>query len=87
MPPNVAVLVCRDSFQYHDPAYLEQDLEHDRRWLEDANGNVYRYDYFDSYLVPRYYPHRLAQDFRRMRDMGIKGVYAEDIPVWPRKAP
>ena len=88
MPPNVVALVTRDSFQYHDPAYLDVDLEQDRRWLEVLNGNLYRYDYYSfGWLVPRYYPHRLAKDIRRMRDLGIKGIMAEDIPLWPVVGP
>jgi len=85
---NVNVLVTRDSFQYFDPEYLATDLEQDRRWLELTNGNVYRYDYYSfGWLVPRYYPHRLAQDIRRMRDMGVKGIHAEDKPLWPLVGP
>ena len=88
LPPNVVVLVTRDSFQYHDPEYLAADLKDDKRWLEVTNGNLYRYDYYSlSWLVPRYYPHRLAEDIRRMRDIGIKGIYSEDIPIWPTIGP
>jgi len=88
LPPNVAVLVTRDSFQYHDPEYLAVDLEADKRWLEVTNGNLYRYDYYSfGWLVPRYYPHRLAEDIRRMRDIGVKGIYAEDKSVWPAVGP
>ena len=88
LPPNVAGVITRDSFQYHDPAYLAEDLAHDKRWLEVLNGNLYRYDYFGfGSLTPRYYPHRLAEDIRRMRDIGVKGVLAEDITVWPMVGP
>ena len=53
-----------------------------------VNGNLYRYDYYSfGWLVPRYYPHRLAEDIRRMRDIGIKGIMAEDIPPWPTVGP
>ena len=85
---NLNVIVTRDSFQYFDPEYLATDLEQDRRWLKLTNGNVYRYDYYSfGWLVPRYYPHRLAEDIRRMRDMGIKGIQAEDVPLWPTIGP
>ncbi len=88
LPPNVVVVVTRDSFQYHDPEYLAVDLEADKRWLEVAHGNMYRYDYYSfGWLVPRYYPHRLAEDIRRMRDIGVKGVQAEDGPLWPTVGP
>ena len=88
LPPNVNVIVTRDSFQYHDPEYLAADLAHDKRWLELTNGNLYRYDYYSfGWLVPRYYPHRLAEDIRRMRDLGVKGIFAEDIPLWPTVGP
>ena len=88
LPPNVVIVVTRDSFQYHDPEYLAVDLEADKRWLEVANGNMYRYDYYSfGWLVPRYYPHRLAEDIRRMRDIGVKGIYTEDIPLWPTVGP
>ena len=88
LPPNVNVVVTRDSFQYHDPAYLAADLKDDQRWLEVTNGNLYRYDYYTfGWFVPRYYPHRLAADIRRMRDMGVKGIYAEDRPLWPTIGP
>ena len=88
LPPNVVVLVTRDSFQYHDPQYLAADLKDDKRWLEVTNGNLCRYDYYSfGWLVPRYYPHRLAQDIRRMRDIGVKGIMAEDAPLWPTVGP
>ncbi len=88
LPPNVNVVITRDSFQYHDPAYLAQDLEVDKRWLEVTNGNLYRYDYYSlGWMVPRYFPHRMAEDIRRMRDMGIKGVFSEDVPLWPTVGP
>ncbi len=88
LPPNVVVVVTRDSFQYHDPKYLAEDLQDDKRWLEITNGNMYRYDYYSiGWLVPRYYPHRLAQDIRRMRDIGVKGIFAEDTPPWPAVGP
>jgi len=88
LPPNVVVLVTRDSFQYHDPEYLAVDLEADKRWLEVTNGNLYRYDYYSfGWLVPRYYPHRLAEDIRRMRDIGVKGIMVEDGPLWPTVGP
>ena len=88
LPPNVVVVITRDSFQYHDPDYLAADLEADKRWVEVANGNLYRYDYYGfGWLVPRYYPHRLAEDVRRMRDIGVKGILAEDMPVWPAAGP
>ena len=88
LPPNVVGVITRDAFQYHDPAYLEQDLEQDRAWLEVLNGQLYRYDYlhFGS-LTPRYYPHRMADDIRRMRDIGYQGVLAEDITAWPTVGP
>ena len=88
LPPNVAVLVTRDSFQYHDPEYVAADLEADKRWLEVTNGNLYRYDYYSfGWMVPRYYPHRLAEDIRRMRDIGVKGIMTEDCPLWPTVGP
>ena len=88
LPPNVVVVVTRDSFQYHDPKYLAADLQDDKRWLEITNGNMYRYDYYSfGWLVPRYYPHRLAEDIRRMRDIGVKGIFAEDTPPWPAIGP
>jgi len=88
LPPNVVGVITRDSFQYHDPEYLAEDLAHDKRWLEVLNGNLYRYDYFGfGSLTPRYYPHRLAEDIRRMRDIGVQGVLAEDITVWPMVGP
>ena len=88
LPPNVVAVVTRDSFQYHDPAYLAADLKDDQRWIELTNGNVYRYDYYTlGWLVPRYYPHRLAADIRRMRNIGVKGIYAEDSPLWPTIGP
>ena len=88
LPPNVVGVITRDSFQYHDPAYLARDLEQDKAWLEVLNGQLYRYDYFNfGSLTPRYFPHRLAQDIRRMRDIGYKGVLAEDITAWPTVGP
>jgi len=88
LPPNVVGVITRDSFQYHDPEYLAVDLEHDKRWLGVLNGNLYRYDYFSfGSLTPRYFPHRLAEDIRRMRDIGVKGVLAEDITLWPTVGP
>ena len=88
LPPNVVGVITRDAFQYHDPAYLEQDLEHDRAWLEVLHSQLYRYDYLNfGALVPRYYPHRMAEDVRRMRDIGYDGVLAEDITAWPTVGP
>ncbi len=84
LPPNVNVMITQESAQYHDEKYRLEDEALLKRWLEVANGNVYRYDYHAMYSVaPRYYPTIVATDARRMKQTGLKGFYTEDIPVWP----
>ena len=89
LPPNVCVVITRDSFQYHDPAYMKADLKIDRRWAEIANGNLYRWDYVSlGWRVPRFFPHRLADDLRRMKKTELlRGFYTTDRPVWPANGP
>lgn len=89
LPPNVAVFITQDAAQYHDEAYLKDDLNFTRRWLKVANGRVYRYDYTSlGWMVPRYYPHQMARDFRRVhRQRLLLGYYTEDVPVWGGSGP
>jgi hypothetical protein len=89
LPPNVCVVVTHDSFQYHDSEYMQTDLAIDRRWSHIANTNLYRWDYVSlGWRVPRFFPHRLADDLRRMQSTGLlRGFYTTDRPVWPANGP
>lgn len=84
LPANVAVFLTQDAAQYHDSAYLKGDLDFTRRWLKVANGRLYRYDYTTlGWMVPRYYPHLIARDFRRVQQQRLlRGYYTEDVPMW-----
>ena len=88
LPPNVCVYITHDSAQYHDDEYLKKDLEFDEIWRKVSNNNLYRYDYYGlTWFLPRYFPHIIAKDVRRMRKMGIHGIFAEECPAWPTVGP
>lgn len=59
-----------------------------KSWLPVANGNVYRYDYQGmGWLLPRYFPELVVNDARRMKALGLKGYYTEDVPTWATMGP
>jgi len=88
LPPNVCVYITHDSSQYHDPEYLKQDLEFDQIWKALSNNNLYRYDYYGlTWFLPRYFPHLIAEDMRRMKKMGVRGIFAEECPAWQTVGP
>ncbi|NOZ22774.1 MAG: DUF4838 domain-containing protein, partial [Planctomycetes bacterium] len=88
LPPNVCVYITHDSSQYHDWGYRDKDLEFDRIWKKVCNNNLYRYDYYGlTWFVPRFFPHIIAEDARRMKKMDIHGIFAEECPAWPTVGP
>ncbi|MEW6357767.1 MAG: DUF4838 domain-containing protein [Planctomycetota bacterium] len=88
LPPNVCVYITHDSAQYHDWGYRDKDLEFDRIWKAVCNDNLYRYDYYGlTWFTPRFFPHIIMDDARRMKQMGIHGIFAEECPAWPTVGP
>ena len=83
LPPNVNVVITQEAAQHFDANYAKQDQELVRDWMPVANGNVYRYEYSTMFwTMPRYYPTLLAQDAREMKQLGLKGYFTEDAPMW-----
>jgi len=88
LPPNVNIVITQDTSQYHDEDYLKQDIEFIKAWKAVCNDQLYKYDYYGlTWLVPRYYPHIIAADTRRMRALGIHGYFCEEVPAWPTVGP
>jgi len=87
LEPNVSVWNTQDTAQHHDAAYERADHEMLRRWTEVCQ-HVGKYDYYGlTWVMPRYFPAEIARDLRFAREVGMEGLYAEDVPTWGTMGP
>ena len=87
LEPNVAIYLTQDTSQHFDPAYRDKDREFIRSWIEKC-AHVCKYDYYGlAWMLPRYFPHLIADDVQFQHDAGVVGFYAEAYPHWPGFGP
>ena len=84
---NVAIYLTQDTAQHLDPAYRDEDREFVRTWTTKCD-HVCKYDYYGlGWVLPRYFPHLLADDIKFQHRIGVKAFYAEAYPHWPGFGP
>ncbi len=87
LEPNVAIYLTQDTGQHLDPEYRDKDREFIRTWTKQCD-HVCKYDYYGlGWVLPRYFPHLLAEDIKCQHGAGVKGFYAESYPHWPGFGP
>ncbi|MCK5803986.1 MAG: DUF4838 domain-containing protein [Lentisphaeria bacterium] len=84
---NVGVIITQDVAQWHDPEYKKKDMEFATAWAEAA-GAFGTYDYTGlTWLLPRVYPHAMAESLRFYDRVGAVAVTNEAFPTWWYAAP
>jgi hypothetical protein len=87
LEPNMYVGITQDCAQHFDPAYRQTDYDFITQWQKKA-AHVGKYDYFGlGAIVPRYYPHLIAQDIKHSKAVGLEGYHSEAYPLWPSFGP
>ncbi|MBI3923863.1 MAG: DUF4838 domain-containing protein [Armatimonadetes bacterium] len=87
LEPNVFVNLTQDTAQYFDPAYKKVDYDLIRAWQQKCD-HVGKYDYYGlGALVPRYFPHLLADDLKAIHRMGARAFHSEVYPYWSNMGP
>jgi hypothetical protein len=82
LPSNVMVVITQDVGQWHSPAYRRADREFARAWAKAA-GAFGTYDYTGlGWLMPRVYPHAMAESLRFYDRVGAVAVTNEAWPTW-----
>ena len=82
LEPNIAVQFCRPLPHEWNPTEAERFKQSFTSWAKLAK-RVYLYDYFcfPQYSAPRlcmfpcWMPHRIVEDLRRMKSLGLRGAY------------
>ncbi len=82
LPDNVLVVITQDVGAWHDPEYRAQDQELARAWSEAA-GAFGTYNYTSQmWLLPRFYPHMMAEALRFYDELGAVAITNESWPTW-----
>ncbi len=82
LPANVMVVITQDVAQWHDPNYRQADMDFARAWA-DAPGEFGTYDYTGlGWLMPRVYPHAMAESLRFYDEVGAVAATNEAWPTW-----
>ena len=87
LPPNVGVVITQDVAQWHDPEYKQTDMDFASAWARAA-GAFGTYDYTGlTWMMPRVYPHAMADSLRFYDRIGAVAVTNEAFPTWWYAAP
>jgi len=82
IPDNVFVVITQDVGAWHDPAYKQEDQDFARGWAEAA-GAFGTYDYTSlGWMLPRSYPHLMAESLRFYDEVGAVAITNEAWPTW-----
>ncbi|MGC9319087.1 MAG: DUF4838 domain-containing protein [Armatimonadota bacterium] len=82
LPDNVLVVITQDVGAWHDPEYAQRDRELARAWTEAAGAfGVYNYT-SQMWLLPRFYPHMMAEALRFYDEIGAVAITNESWPTW-----
>lgn len=80
---HVIPFITKDRLIWYDDAIRENDQQLIRDWAVVApNVALYDYIYGTPYLVPRIYPHLIADNMRFAADNGVTAYYMEAYPNW-----
>jgi len=84
---NVNVVLVNDISEYFDRQYRQEDYENVLAW-EKKDCTLGFYIYLGlAKLVPAYFPHMVAEEFKDKHQRGITNVTAEVNPGWPWTGP
>ena len=87
LEPNIYVGITQDCSQHYDAKYRQTDYDFITQWQKKA-AHVGKYDYFGlGAVVPRYYPHLIAQDIKHSKAVGLEGYHSEAYPLWSEFGP
>ncbi|WP_127583341.1 DUF4838 domain-containing protein [Paenibacillus koleovorans] len=84
-PLNARVVpyVTKDRLAWLDPNVEAQGKALMEDWSEvSVNVGAYDYIYGNPYVLPRYYPHLMAEHYAYDEQLGVKNQYAELYPNW-----
>ncbi|MBT3376405.1 MAG: DUF4838 domain-containing protein [Lentisphaerae bacterium] len=82
IPKNVMVVITQDVAQWFDPAYKATDVEFATAWSKAA-GVFGTYDYTGlTWIMPRVYPHLMAESLRFYDRVGAVAATNEAFPSW-----
>jgi len=82
LPDNVMVVITQDVGQWHDDDYRREDQQFAKAWAQAA-GAFGTYDYTGlGWMLPRCYPHLMAQSLRFYHDVAAVAVTNEAWPTW-----
>jgi hypothetical protein len=82
LPDNVMVVITQDVGAWHDPEYRAEDEALARAWTEAAGAfGVYNYT-SQMWLLPRSFPHLMAEALRFYDDIGAVAMTNESWPTW-----
>lgn len=87
--PQVAPFLTADRAQGYDPIFRRDELILQERWGRAGPKRLGLYDYLygSGYLVPRIFPHLLAENLRHARRVGFTDYFAEVDPNWGLDGP
>lgn len=87
LEPNVYVGITQDCAQHFDAGYRRTDADFITQWQQKA-AHVGKYEYYGlGAVVPRYYPHLIAQDIKHAKAVGLEGFHSEAYPLWAEFGP
>ncbi len=82
LPHNVYVVITQDVAQWFDPAYRKTDEDFAAAWAKAA-GAFGTYDYTGlTWLLPRVYPHLMAESLKFYGRVGAVAATNEAYPTW-----
>ena len=82
LPDNVFAVITQDVGAWHDPAYRAEDEELARAWAKAAGAfGVYNYT-SEMWLLPRVYPHLMAESLRFYDSLDAVAITNESWPTW-----
>ena len=86
---QVVPFLTADRAQGYDAAARAEELALQGRWAAAGPKRLGLYDYLygGGFLVPRVFPHLLAENIRHARRVGFSDYYAEVYPNWGLDGP
>ena len=87
LPENLVICITQDTSQYFDKSHRDVDRSVILQWSLRGN-RISKYDYYGlSWIVPRYFPHLIAEDLVFTHAAGVNGRFTEAYPLWGTKGP
>ncbi|MBP1990670.1 DUF4838 domain-containing protein [Paenibacillus eucommiae] len=81
--PRIVPMLTKDRMAWIDPAVKAADEQLMDDWKQvAATTGWYDYIYGTPYLVPRMYPHLMADNFLKAQELDVSVQYAEIYPNW-----